>query len=573
MSWPAYTAFMFSSTCQNCGRGSCEAMFWDCLARYCPYCKLKISVLHTRKYDAVRTLGTALEGVNIPFPLDQIPLHFAIPVMDTEQKKFEGDGIMEAFKQHEGWSYSRIELDKLRASMTTLPPEDVFGFIQAKAKALRTRRDQTPSLVQWKKEDKALRAGERQQLLNSRYESIRQKLVELGWEEELDILGPRALSLHPLVAQAKSLTDRIWANIRPQLVALLFECQQDRLAEERAPIIEQRKAVLDDVVHAIEPKVRYRAAPSLYEVAVGIPRVLDTLKLPPDVAVTAESFAFLATELPDFVEQWTIDICEQLESRIRAKIDLAADTEPLRLAIASSWRCIRCSRHLRTQEFTAHRCYTHPKPVVRTRDYCKELLADMLPTHRLDLADFADEVEFLQQIVAKCGHDPKTATVAEMNASSARVTCPMHNPEGAVCFMTWKTMIAHVRQNMWALPSCGLEELEAVPEQFCAAARPLEEGLAQLDREFPAAKHRGLSIWRCGICLDTPPEDYLDVEDHMMRHHRRLSAADADNIVLAHEGPIVLDESRREELDLDQGFRSYLDGGLAAFATLDQGDS
>ncbi|GJE86842.1 hypothetical protein PsYK624_029250 [Phanerochaete sordida] len=39
--WPAYIAFMFSSSCHHCGRNGCDAMFWDCLARYCYDCKMR----------------------------------------------------------------------------------------------------------------------------------------------------------------------------------------------------------------------------------------------------------------------------------------------------------------------------------------------------------------------------------------------------------------------------------------------------------------------------------------------------------------------------------------------------
>ncbi|EKM55720.1 uncharacterized protein PHACADRAFT_195764 [Phanerochaete carnosa HHB-10118-sp] len=398
LSWPAYVAFMFSTVCHNCGKGGCDAMFWDCLVRYCSRCRDKLSVLHTTKYDAARTLEVAFPGANIPFPFDQVPLHFLIPVMETERRKFEGDGIMDCFKGHEGWDYSKLDLDRMRDALNQLPPEQICSFIETKAKKLCTLREQTPPLVQWKEDNKAARADERQNAQKMRYESIRTKLIELGWADELESVDALKLASHPLVMQPKPLTDRIWKNIKPQLVNFMVGLQQDRLCRERRSVIWSRLQTMRNAITAI--MFLNEDGPSHYQIAIGIPRIQITLKLPSATVVTTESFSFLESELPAFDAKWKNDARGYLSSLIRAKVKIAKSTDPLSLAIASMFKCALCGNRLHYQTLLSHKCYRCPKPVFAERDYCKELIAESLVARRCVVHGFEDEVETLQRVYA-----------------------------------------------------------------------------------------------------------------------------------------------------------------------------
>lgn len=563
LSWPAYTAVMFSAVCHNCGKGGCDTISWDCLARYCGACKYQLSTLHTTKYDQVRSLEVGLPNANIPYPVDQIPLHCVVPVMETDNKIFhDASGILPWLKRPWRWNFNWLAMKRLQEDLKKLSPEQMFGYIDAKAKALQTRREQTPPLVAWKEENKLLRASERQQLQKARGESIKQKLTEAGWGEELGLMPAAAFDSHPLVAQPKALTDRTWKSIHSRLEDFLLHHQQDRLYRERGALVKSRLKIMSDAIDAIQPLTD--DGPATCDIALGIPEIQTTLELPADITVTMASFDFLANKLPTFVQRWKDDTRKQLCDLVRAKVKLAQSTDPLSLAIGSRFRCRHCScSDTGYPHLLSHRCHNLPEHTFEERDYCKELIVYTLQLRRNTPSNFTDEVPFLEGIVKLCGQDPAKATVSEMDLLPIRLTCSKHNGEGEVTVMTWSMMLAHRRQHYWE--RCDTNDYDVVPENLCEAARPLEE---------TARKHleetlTSMNVWQCTHCTNVARTSKKRLLAHLASIHGIESPSENDLFCTEHENPKavqLLDESKR--VGLGKTYERSLEKGLVAFVRL-----
>ncbi|GJE86831.1 hypothetical protein PsYK624_029140 [Phanerochaete sordida] len=563
LSWSAYAAFMFSTMCQGCGKGGCDAMIWDCLARYCKACKRENSILHTTKHDRLCTLERALPDTNIPYPLNQMPLHCFVPVMDTEQSLFEREGITRHFRYNGNWDYSKTHTAKLRSALANMPTEKMYEYLEAKAKILRTQRESAPLLVKFKEDNKAVRAGERLHNQNARYASIKEKLTDLGWGEEMALMPAKALRSHPLVAQPKLLTDRIWNNIQTQLVAFMVNHQQDRLYRENKFLIRERLQKMLNVIADVAP--HRDGDPSAFQIAIGISKVQEKLRLPPGTTVTEEDFGFLKSELPAFVAKHRADAIEHLSGLIRAKVKVAKSTDPLSLAVATKFRCTHCRSYLQYPKLLAHSCSNAPKPVFDERDHCLELTAAILPCRVYAASDFQDDVDILQRIVKLCGLDVSKATTAQLDASPARLMCAKHNDKGAVGVMAWRIMYHHIRDSR-AYNQCNLDDIRAVPEDQCAVARPLEDIAWAQKEDMLATRY----IWRCTHCSEANKRKD-EIIGHITASHGIQVPGEDDWKRAFDQDPeaiLLLDMTKREELTLDKKYAARLKKGTAIFTKL-----
>ncbi|GJE86841.1 hypothetical protein PsYK624_029240 [Phanerochaete sordida] len=490
--------------------------------------------------------------------------------MDTEHKKFaSSNGIMDRFKSHEGWNYSKVQLDRLQDAMAKLPPEQVCSFIEAKAKALRTRREQTPLLVRWKKEEKAIRAGERQYAQAQRHQAIKQKLIDLGWGEELDMVDEEEFRLHPLVAQPKPLTERIWNGIKTQMIDYMVECQQGRLYDERGDLVRQRLRALQRATAST--LYNNEDGPSLYQIATGIPEITKILRLPEDVVIDEESFDWVLSELPSFIDNWKNTVRTRLSNLVRANVDIAETTDPFALAVAVSFRCKRCLGLFRPPWLFSHHCTVPLRPSSAELDYCTALIAETFTDQQCESDDFKDLAEIRKHVIALCGEDPKTATADELDSSAVRLTCPQHNYTGVISVMTWSAMVEHYRLHHRTLSDLG--QLQVVPERFREIYRRLE----RITWSSAENKLANMNVWQCLHCKSRRLMTLSQITHHMLfqslispsTHPSDRRTDERKNMKCVRDCPEVVylfDASMRVELD--DLYHSLSDWTAATFVEL-----
>ncbi|KAG8927602.1 hypothetical protein FRC00_002033 [Tulasnella sp. 408] len=87
------------------------------------------------------------------------------------------------------------------------------------------------NMLAWKCDQLASRADDIAAEKNARFESIKAKLLEMGWDEKDFPMAHK--DFRDLVLKDQKLTPKIWQNIKPKLEPLLETHRADRLAEEK----------------------------------------------------------------------------------------------------------------------------------------------------------------------------------------------------------------------------------------------------------------------------------------------------------------------------------------------------
>ncbi|EED77942.1 predicted protein [Postia placenta Mad-698-R] len=103
---------------------------------------------------------------------------------------------------------------------------------------------------QWEKAKAASRAEELKRLKRDRFQSALDKLRQLGWGDELDLLAPeyKPLTRHEPLRVAHELTDRVWQNIGGGVVAILEDIRDERYRMKHTEILQNRLNALCNVI-------------------------------------------------------------------------------------------------------------------------------------------------------------------------------------------------------------------------------------------------------------------------------------------------------------------------------------
>ncbi|KAG8918117.1 hypothetical protein FRC00_012850, partial [Tulasnella sp. 408] len=87
------------------------------------------------------------------------------------------------------------------------------------------------AMVRWKNSQLAARAEGIAAEKNARFESIKVKLIDMGWDEKDFPMSNKAF--RSLVLKGQKLTPKIWENIKPKLEPLLETSRTERLESEK----------------------------------------------------------------------------------------------------------------------------------------------------------------------------------------------------------------------------------------------------------------------------------------------------------------------------------------------------
>ncbi|EED78889.1 predicted protein [Postia placenta Mad-698-R] len=103
---------------------------------------------------------------------------------------------------------------------------------------------------QWEKAKAASRAEEVKRLKRDRFQSALDRLRQLGWGDELDLLAPeyKPLTRHEPLRVAHELTDRVWQNIGGGVVAILEDIRDERYRMKHTEILQKRLNALCNVI-------------------------------------------------------------------------------------------------------------------------------------------------------------------------------------------------------------------------------------------------------------------------------------------------------------------------------------
>ncbi|KAJ6502227.1 hypothetical protein C8R45DRAFT_612876 [Mycena sanguinolenta] len=372
----------------------------------------------------------------------------------------------------------------------------------------------------WEDRVKANRRTELKNKGETRKNAILAKLDDLGWGKELSNYSTRnQLLALPVVKQKKELTERVWANVEPDLVEFLTEVKKQRLDQEWIDVLEARISILtraasDGGLDAIP----FSNQPSISDLCI-MPEYRAVLERPAADRTVEQDFADALAHLSEQTDQWrqsNIDILLQLlpaSSKKQGKKQL--DTSILDLC-TTFFRCHSCREPISYPRILKHACLRNPRRLEETEEDGKEdtllrALREAPWVHGCQGIAFDVEASNIAaMLITLCGQDPKTLTTAGMDEVDSRFECVRcAHPSKGKLVMTWRIALLHELGEHYEEPLKTTSYRLLDPGEVIAAKEREGKSKKQNPRTFLCPKCK----WK------TNPMAKSDMQNHIKWYH------------------------------------------------------
>ncbi|KNZ78863.1 hypothetical protein J132_09547 [Termitomyces sp. J132] len=216
-----FACLMFDNHCDYCSEQKARYFIWSIRRRCCKKC--------ITDRNGLESLG------NLPQFFSDT-LRSIVPSLDASGTE-------------DIWSYLDrdavtciVSATKLHDEFLNLEGEAQENWRRDKAKERQRRINHGRLCEDWIARQTKIRASRLNDARMRRCEAIKQRLIDLGWGEELEFI--RDFKQWPAVKQPKDLTERIWRNIKDDLIKSLKEHKASRLEEEYLDAQEDRRLCL-----------------------------------------------------------------------------------------------------------------------------------------------------------------------------------------------------------------------------------------------------------------------------------------------------------------------------------------
>ncbi|KAG8961923.1 hypothetical protein FRC03_004838 [Tulasnella sp. 419] len=296
---PQYAALVFTTICQVCGNPKATRVYYGLYSRYCKRC---VS-------SHVIEINDALLSSLRMSHLDRIKLVKMLPTV-------------RAYKTGEGrWSTptwcSKKTMTKLSKEWLKLENEaDRAAFIESRSPMVVAIQEHARALKQWHSQESYKKNRAIEDVRKSRSESIKDRLLELGWETKdfpARVHSPKDREWFTLTKKNQPLTEKVWINVQPKLEKFLAEYQPRRLERERQERVDSRTRVLKQFYvnfrlqqSKLSPNILF---PGGYPQQLGdIPVIQDLIDDDEHGPITKERWEDKIPEIIEFLTQRTSEI-------------------------------------------------------------------------------------------------------------------------------------------------------------------------------------------------------------------------------------------------------------------------
>ncbi|EPQ51013.1 hypothetical protein GLOTRDRAFT_133339 [Gloeophyllum trabeum ATCC 11539] len=274
-----------------------------------------------------------------------------------------------------------------------------------------------------------------------RKNAILDKLKKMGYEDTVEKMSDgddMEFASHPLVKPAKDLTDRMWANMRDQMVEFMEKMKARCLARDwRANILPKRLPLLRKVLKEYYlSQGENDILPSMADFCF-MKEFLDVIDAPKDVEVTEASFSDVVARLPELSDVWREQAFEKIRALLPTSVVEQNHSPHDVLALATTlFSCEdgQCANVMTYDRLLVHECLTErpywwrgegPElPGINPETCCEELKGIPWGSYKFEAVSFSEVgSQHARRIVELCGRDPDTTTAEEMDKLDARLNC------------------------------------------------------------------------------------------------------------------------------------------------------
>ncbi|KAI9057952.1 hypothetical protein FKP32DRAFT_1597907 [Trametes sanguinea] len=519
---PAYANLLFEPHCHFCLKARVMTVLWICRTRACKAC-LK---------EHFTQLSVFLASARIPYnPQVSIKTSTMVPMEHIYNKLLIPNKVAEeALALIEGCKGDWEALKQLEKERS------------AAVKALEAN---AYRLIDWQIKQSHKRSMNLIDLRNRRRKQIIERLCDLGYGEDLKWMTYDRVEEfieHPLVKQPKELTDRIWNNIKPPMIAFAQTARAERLMRERClHYINRLSVVRDTVVPWLAQRPLWEPLPSIADFSYYTPGFRHILGRPADVFYKTLDLppAQVNAILQASARTWRADMARKLYDMVVAATAPAASTsdntvdapppgDPTvdqlvsRVCSATTWfRCTdaTCNALLDYPRVLAHGCAHTAAPVnlhpASDDDDLRNAYALVLESQPWNMA--GDRIVFdtgaaeaAAHVVRVCGRDPEKTDGAQMKQNRTRLACSLCSKDGRTCVMAWKRAVAHLCEHAREGKEAKLTLLSKRDTRVVLAQEP-----ARLLVPFGTTYR----MYGCMRCRVGPPMTLSEVLDHCGEEH------------------------------------------------------
>ncbi|KAI0748050.1 hypothetical protein C8Q80DRAFT_1169806 [Daedaleopsis nitida] len=410
LSEPAFVNLLFFPNCHACLKPNVQSVIFEFSARYCPSCK------RTRT-QSIHEVSRFMQDVRSITGPGKLQIWF--------NRIYLSGGTASVHKP---------EIDDFRARFITL---DLKGKKALVAESVERVEHVTQALREfnvWKDSQKGKRSAELDEVRARRVESIKDRLRQMGWEDELDRMTSgqlMSLSYQKFASKAEQLTARGWEKIQEEVFAYMERVKAKRLEYERRAVLHERFKTFVQAYNVYRPPTTKRDEESSYG-----PQIVDFACMAEfkDIldAPEGDDLSILnnADEMRAKFEaaniQWRQDRKDELADVIRKSLTVPDGVDdPLTLATAL-FHCLYCGRKdLAYPNVVAHVCtrtYATPKePYIQAvQAFWSPGRSQSLWTSR-SLRFSTEGVAIFRPILQACGLDPDRATHQDAANCEARL--------------------------------------------------------------------------------------------------------------------------------------------------------
>ncbi|EED82249.1 predicted protein [Postia placenta Mad-698-R] len=391
---------------------------------------------------------------------------------------------------------------------------------------------------QWEKAKAASRAEELKRLKRDRFQSALDKLRQLGWGDELDLLAPKykPLTRHEPLRAAQKLTDRIWQNIGGGVVAILEDIRDERYRTKHTEVLRKRLDALCTVIlnkYSNSPRtVETEYKPHMCDI-ITMPEIREIVHSSNDAALGSQSEEKVRALLPSLVDHWQTRACEEL-TRLASRWTKCAEGADVLSLAATHFVCSVCTKLLPYPEVLAHNCLRYLAPVLFRHPYNQYMIYEIAAwtvgvngqpwNSQLLIGPGQRFHERIRTIIKLCGQDPDRTTRQELKNLNVYISYPRYNDKNRV--ITLRTAVEKEWQ-CWTSKSRHDESVEykgriATEAELSEAQRGGQEVLWS-KHDYP---------WCCSLC--TPRGDdrsrfsLYGIQAHMQQMHSINNASEKE---------------------------------------------
>ncbi|GAA5980049.1 hypothetical protein JCM10908_001512 [Rhodotorula pacifica] len=258
-------SLLFDSTCHICQKGRASTVDYVLRGRGCASCMRKNSCRRDKMKNAASFHGKVWECVP-----------------ESKWTPGYGGGVSYTF-------YWMPTVDAVSERLLELDGKDGFDeYVAERRKVKAAATADGAALAQWETRYAMEKKDDKRNASKARRQKIKEKLKELGYaESELWVIYDNSL-----VDQPRDLTDRIWNNIKPQLVHILDQEREIKRQNEIAQAMRARSEKVRPFYDSLQQGIASDGARSLFPPFGNflLFSSVEPLYEPEDALPTAENF-------------------------------------------------------------------------------------------------------------------------------------------------------------------------------------------------------------------------------------------------------------------------------------------